>query len=64
MTRPVGILLATVAALLGLELALPAHGHWPPGAPAAFGLVGGAVIVGIAKGLGRLGLQRTEATDE
>jgi hypothetical protein len=63
--RPLlGVLLLAVVALVGLELALPSGGHWPPGAAPAFGLVGCAVVVGIAKGLARLGLQRTDATDE
>lgn len=64
MRRPLGVLLLTSAVLLGLELALPSHGHWPPGAPVAFGLIGCAVIVGVAKGLAGLGLRRTEAIDE
>ncbi|MGH7313240.1 MAG: hypothetical protein ACREJV_08710 [Candidatus Rokuibacteriota bacterium] len=64
MKRPLGILLLTVAVLLGLELALPSTGHGPPGAPAAFGLIGCVLIVGFAKGLGGLGLQRGETADE
>ena len=64
MKRPLGLLLLTVAVLLGLELALPSGGHGPPGTPTAFGLLGCAVIVAVAKGLGRLGLQRPEPTDE
>jgi hypothetical protein len=54
----------TIAILLGLELALPPGGHWPPGTSAAFGLLGSAAIVGLGKGLIRLGLQRPESTDE
>ena len=64
MKRPLGILVLTIAILLGLELALPARGQWPVGTSAAFGLLGCAAIVGVAKGLCRLGLQRPEATDE
>jgi len=64
MKPPLGVLLLTVVALVGLELVLPVRGHWPPGAAAPFGLVGCAVIVGIAKGLAGLGLQRSDATDE
>ena len=64
MKRPLGILVLTIAILLGLELALPVRGHWPVGMSAAFGLLGCVAIVGVAKGLRRLGLQRPEATDE
>ena len=64
MKPPLGVLLLTVVVLVGLELVLPSRGPWPPGASAAFGLIGCLVIVGIAKGLAGLGLQRTDATDE
>jgi hypothetical protein len=63
MKRPLGVLVLAVAMLLGLELAVPARGHWPPGTSAAFGLIGCAVIVGVAKGLSGF-LQRAEKTDE
>ena len=45
MRRPVGVLVAIAIVLFGLELALPSSGHWPPGASAAFGLMGCVVIV-------------------
>lgn len=64
MTPSLGVLLLAVVLLVGLELVLPSRSHWPPGASAAFGLVGCAVIVGIAKGLAGLGFQRTDASDE
>ena len=63
MTRPLGVLILAIAILLGLELALPDRGHWPPGTLAAFGVIGCAVIVGVAKGLSGL-LQCAETTDE
>jgi hypothetical protein len=64
MSRALVVLGLAVILLLALELAVPARGHRPPGTSAALGLVGCAVIVGIAKGLGRLGLQRPEIADE
>ena len=64
MTRPLSALALMVVALVALEVVLPLRGHWPPGTAVAFGLVGCAAIVGIAKGLAALGLQRPAATDE
>jgi hypothetical protein len=64
MKRAVGVLLLIVFVLFGLELALPSSAHWPPGASAAFGLVGCIVIVAVAKLLGGLGLQRGDTGDE
>lgn len=64
MRRPVGVLVAIGIVLFGLELALPSSGHWPPGASAAFGLIGCVVIVAVAKLLGGLGLQHGETADD
>lgn len=63
MRRALALSIAGLAVLVGLERALP-PGHWPPGASAALGVGGAALLTAVAKGLGRLGLQRPEAPDE
>jgi hypothetical protein len=63
MRRALALSIAGLAGLVGLELALP-PGHWPPGASAGLGLAGAALLTAVAKGLGRLGLERPLAPDE
>ena len=58
MKRPLSTLVLMAVALVALEVVLPLRGHWPPGTAVAFGLVGCAAIVGIAKGLAALGGDR------
>jgi hypothetical protein len=62
MRRAIALSVAGLALLVGLELTLP-PGHWPTGASAALGAGGAALLTAVAKGLGRLGLQRPEAPD-
>lgn len=61
MNRPVLVAAGTVALVAVEVVAAPGH---VPGLGALAGLAGGIALVGIAKALGKAGLQRPEAPDE
>lgn len=59
--RLAALLSGLTALLAGLEIALPAPGHWPPGTTGMLGVAGCVLIVVVAKLLGKAGLQVEDA---
>jgi len=63
-TGRVGVLAGGAVLLVLLELTLPVHGAFPAGITLAFAFLGCLTLMGVAKLLGAVGLQRPEPPDD
>jgi hypothetical protein len=63
-TGRVGVLAGGAVLLVLLELTLPVHGAFPAGTTLAFAFLGCLALIGVAKLLGAVGLQRPEPPDD